>query len=375
MSLLFLDPKPEVEWYARLAVGGRSLDEQGGLRARGCCRREADDSEGQGMTHIVGIDVGKDELEVCLVVDGQPCRESSFANTPEGFQKLNRWVRRRVKGDVQVGMEATGRYGDAVADDLHGRGYVVSVINPAQIRSYAASQLRRNKTDRLDAELIADFCRTQQPPAWTPLAPEWRQLQSLVRHYEDLKVNLRQQQNRLEAGSDAPLVTAQVQTLVGLLQAQMTELHQHIRDHLEQHPELKRQRDLLISIPGIRDLTAAKLLAECRDIRRFDNARQLVAFAGLNPRHRESGRSVRGYTAISRMGRASLRAALYMPALTAMRHNPHLAAFAERLRQRGLNGKAVVIAVMRKLLTLVYAILKSGRLFDPLYRAKPPLAA
>jgi transposase len=328
------------------------------------------------MTAQLGIDVSKAKLDVCLLREGEAKPlESSFANEPQGFQKLSRWLERHAKGEVYICLEATGRYGEAVAEYLHGRGYIVSVVNPAQIKAYAASQLQRNKTDRLDARLIADFCRTQQPPPWTPPPAEWRQLRALVRHYDDLKETLQQQLNRLEAGSDAPLVTSQLQAQVALLRQQMAEIRRQIEDHLDQHPDLKQQRDLLVSIPGIGDLTAGKLLAECRDVRRFDDVRQLVAFAGLNPRHRQSGSSLHGYTAISRMGRGSLRAALYMPALTAMRHNPLLRAFAERLRQRGLPGRAVVIAVMRKLLHLVYGILKSGHPFDPLYLSKQKLSA
>ncbi len=315
------------------------------------------------MSAILGIDVSKAKLDVCLLRDEQRPATKTFANTRDGFEQLAQWLTQRQVSELHACLEATGRYGDEVALFLYDRGSIVSVVNPAQIKAHAQSQMQRNKTDKLDAALIADFCRKQQPLAWTPPDPTLRELQALVRHYDDLKESLRQHQNRLEAGSPSPLV-------IGQLQAQVTLIQQQMDDHLDHHPDLKRQRDLLTSIPGLGDLTAAKLLAECRDIRRFDNVRQLVAFAGLNPKHRQSGSSVRGYPHISKMGRASLRAALYMPAVTAMRYNPILRAFAERLRQRGLRGKAVVAAVMRKLLHLVYGILKSGQPFDPDYLLK-----
>ena len=128
--------------------------------------------------------------------------------------------------------------------------------------------------------------------------------------------------------------------------------------------------DRLISIKGIGELTAAKLLAEYRAITDFEDVRQLVAYAGLNPRQRQSGSSVRGSSRISKMGQASIRAALYMPAVCAQRHNRILRAYAQRLAQAGLCKPAIVVAVMRKLLHLVYGILKSGQPFDPHYLEK-----
>lgn len=130
---------------------------------------------------------------------------------------------------------------------------------------------------------------------------------------------------------------------------------------------MKAQQDLLASIPGIGELTAAKLLAEIRSITAFDNVRQLVAYAGLNPRQYRSGSSVQRRSRISKTGPASLRAALYMPAIVAKNRNPILKVFAKRLEERGLKGKEIVVAVMRKLLHLAYGILKSGRPFDPAY--------
>jgi transposase len=138
---------------------------------------------------------------------------------------------------------------------------------------------------------------------------------------------------------------------------------------------LKQQRDLLVSIQGIGKLTAAKLIAEYRDFRAFRSPKQLVAFAGLNPKQRQSGSSVRGYTAISRMRSANIRAALFMPAIVAKQHNPLLRTFAKRLEARGVAPKAIVVAIMRKLLHLVFGILKSGQPFDPHFLDQQPIFA
>lgn len=317
------------------------------------------------MQGYVGIDVSKERLDVLLVREEK--REGQqFTNTPTGYAKLEQWLSRRLRASqVHVCLEATGPYGDGVALYLYEQGYRVSVVNPARIKGYAASQMQRNKTDKLDAALIADFCRTQQPATWTPPPPEVRALQQLVRHLDDLMAARQAAHNHLEDTGLSPAIVTHWQSHLRLLDTQLKETQQAIRDLLDQHPDLKSQADLLRSIPGLGDLTIGKLLAECRDIRAFRDVRQLVAFVGLNPRQHVSGSSIHKRPSISRTGSASLRAALYMPALSAMRYNPVLRAFADRLRARGLTGKAVVVAVMRKLLHLVYGVLKSGQPFDP----------
>ncbi len=317
------------------------------------------------MDGYVGIDVSKGRLDVLLVRESK--REGQqFTNTPTGHEKLHRWLERRLKAEpVHVCLEATGSYGEAVAEYLYAQGYTVSVVNPARIKGYAASQMQRNKTDKLDAALIADFCRTQQPEAWTPPAPEMRQLQQLVRHLDDLTQARQVAKNHLEQTGLGSSIVQHWQDQLSLLDSQIAQTQRAISDLLDQHPTLKQQADLLRSIPGLGDTTIGKLLAECRDIRAFRDVRQLVAFVGLNPRHHVSGSSIHKRPTISRTGSASLRAALFMPALVAMRFNPILRAFADRLRARGAAGKAIVVVVMRKLLHLVYGVLKSGQPFDP----------
>jgi transposase len=321
------------------------------------------------MTMNVGIDVSKASLDIG-VLDGPNREHAKFSNDSQGWTKLARFLKKRRA--VQVCLEATGSYGEGVAEFLYEASYRVSVVNPARLKGYAQSQLQRNKTDKLDAYLIADFCRTQQPEAWSPPPAEIRQLNALVRHLEDLEQALSQCTNRLAVTHGTTTVQAHLDAQRTLLTQQIAQTKQAIADHLDQHPDLKRQRDLLASIPGIADLTAGKLLAEFRSIADFANVRQLVAFAGLNPRQHTSGSSIHQTPHISKCGRASLRAALYMPAVVAKRHNPILAAFAARLQARGLSGKQLIVAIMRKLLHLVYGVLKSGKPFDPNFRPSYP---
>lgn len=318
------------------------------------------------MRVYIGIDVSKATLDVGVVSEGQRLH-AQFENTGPGYVALRRFLRKHGAKGSWVCLEATGVYGEDVAAYLHEQGHPVSVVNPAQVRGYAQSRLSRNKTDKVDAYLLAEFCRDHQPALWTPPAPAWLELRALVRHYQDLDQVRQQTANRQETASASPLVNRQRSDQLTLLDAQLKQTRQAILDHLDQHPDLKHDKDLLTSIPGIGDLTAGKLLAECRCLTDFDDVRQLVAFAGLNPRRHQSGSSVRHQTTISRCGSPTLRQALYMPALVAMRFNPILAAFAQRLRQKGLHPKAIIVAVMRKLLHLIFGVLKSKRPFDPAF--------
>jgi transposase len=316
------------------------------------------------MDGYVGIDVSKGQLDV-LLARGEKREGQQFTNSKTGWGKLHSWLGRRLAASqVAVCLEATGAYGEGVAQYLYEAGYRVSMVNPARIKGYAASQMQRNKTDKLDAALIAEFCRTQQPEAWSPPSPEVRELQQWVRQLDDLMQARQSARNHLEKSDLAAALVTQWQAQIALLDAQIALTRQTISDLLDQHPTLKRQADLLRSIPGLADITIGKLLAECRALSAFHDVRQLVAFVGLNPRQHTSGSSIHKRAHISRTGSASLRSALYMPALSAMQCNPLLSAFAQRLRARGLTGKAVVVAVMRKLLHLVYGVLKSGQPFD-----------
>lgn len=321
------------------------------------------------MSTILGIDVAQATLAVALWRDGDVVAQAEFDNTQPGFNKLQRFLKKRQAMPVHACLEATGRYWEHLAEFLVEHGHAVSVVNPARIKKYAESQLKRNKTDRLDAEIIADFCQSQQPSLWSPPSPAQRELQTLVRHLADLEADRQRQRNRLHALHHAAHPSATVlenlQQQIDFLTNQIDHVQQAIQDHIDRHPDLKQHRDLLDSIQGIGALTAAKLLGEYGDMSQFTDVRQVVAFAGLNPRHHQSGSSVKGHTSISKMGRASIRAALYMPAIVAKRANPRLAAFADRLAARGLCPMEIIVAIMRKLLHFAFGVLKSGQPFDP----------
>ena len=316
------------------------------------------------MVAVLGIDVAKDSLAVALLGPSSP-RKRTFANTPAGHQELLSWLSKQHLNEIQVCLEATGSYADAIAEALHDAQYPVSVVNPARIAAYAKSRLSRNKTDQADAVLIAQFAQSEQPARWTPPAPELRELRALVRHLDALLAQRQAERNRQAAGPHPSAVAEALEAHLSFLDQQIASVEQAIGEHIEQHPDLKRDRDLLRSISGIGERTATRLLAESGDRQRFADARAWAAYAGLTPRQHHSGSSVHARTRLSKIGNAALRAALYFPAMVAKKHNPVIRAFCARLAARGLAPKAVIGAAMRKLLHLAYGVLKSGQPFDP----------
>jgi transposase len=313
---------------------------------------------------VLGIDIAKETVAVALL-DGTRLEPATFPNTPEGAVKVLTWLDKRKVAHVHACMEATGTYGEALALALHEAGHTVSVINPARIAAYAKSQLARNKTDAVDAQLIARFCLKEEPPAWIPPAPEVRDLRALVRYLADLQAMRQAEANRRQAGSHPAVVQHALEDHLAFLSQQIAQVHTQIDAHIDQHPELRRQRDLLVSIKGIGERTAALLLAELGDMTAFANARALAAFAGLTPRQFSSGSSVHKRTRLSKLGNATIRKALFFPAIVAKQHNPIVHAFCARLLAAPKSPMAVVGAAMRKLIHLAYGVLKTGKPFDP----------
>jgi transposase len=315
-------------------------------------------------TAPLGIDISKLKFDACLLRDAGRLRHRVFPNTPAGFAQLSAWLSKHHVERAHACLEATGTYGEALAAYLHEAGHVVSVVNPALIKAYAQSHLSRAKTDKADATLIARFCAERCPPEWRPLPREVRELQALARRLDSLLEMRQMEANRLEVAATAA-VSESLTGHLTYLDEEIARTGKLIRSHIDRHPGLRAQRDLLLSIPGIGETTAAKLLSEIMDVKLYESARQLAAFAGLAPRLHESGRSVRRKARLSKTGAPRLRKALYFPAVVAMRHNPRVRAMSERLKERGKCPMQIIGAAMRKLVHIVYGVLKSGRPFDP----------
>jgi transposase len=312
----------------------------------------------------LGIDISKSKFDACLIREGGKLRHRAFPNTEAGFSQLTAWLEKHRAAPAHACLEATGAYGEPLATYLHDAGYVVSVVNPAQIKAYAQSRLSRAKTDKADATLIAQFCAERRPPAWRPLPAEIRELQALVRRLDSLLEMRQMEANRLEVAATEAVKESLAEHLA-FLDGEVTRTEGLIRRQIHNHPGLREQRDLLATIPGVGDTTAAKLPGEILDVKLYRSARQLAAFAGLAPRLHESGSSVRRKARLSKTGAPRLRKALYFPAIVAMRHNPHVRAMGERLKERGKCPMQVIGAAMRKLVHIAYGVLKSGKPFDP----------
>lgn len=322
----------------------------------------------------LGLDIAKAKFDAALLVGGQ-VHHRVFANTPAGHAELLAWLGQKGQARVHVCLEATGTYGEAVALALHAAEHVVSYINPARLKAFAQTTMTRTKTDKTDAILLARFCEVHHPPRWTPPAPELRELQALVRRWESLQQMRQQEVNRLASGVTAAAVQASLEHMIALLDDELAHVQQLIHDHLDQHPGLKAQHALLDSIPGIGDTTATALLAELPNWQTFASAREVAAQAGLTPKQKLSGSSVHGKPRLSKTGSARLRKLLYFPAVVAKTHNPLIKAFCDRLLARGKPMMVVLGAAMRKLLHLIYGVLKSGKPFDPNYRTAAKIVA
>ena len=309
---------------------------------------------------IVGIDISKARFDAALLIGGR-VRHAAFSNTKAGFEQSIAWLARHrpnPTAPVHACLEATGNWGLDLAAFLHGHGVRVSLVNPARIKAYGDSELARNKTDRLDAALIARFCRAQVPPAWRPPAMHLRELRELVRRCDALKAARVQELNRQKSGFTSPAVAASIAAHVAWLDAQIEAVMDAVRGLVAADPALARNLVLLRTITGFGEISATILLAELPNIADF-TPKGLAAFAGLSPSEHSSGSSVRRPGKISRVGNERLRSTLYMCALSAARTNRALLGFVGRLKHAGKPPKVFLVAVARKLLVYAHAVVRT----------------
>ena len=318
------------------------------------------------MMAILGIDISKKTFDATLLDDAGVRHHRQFPNTDAGFATLQSWLATHAVTTLHACMEATNIYWEDLAEVLSQAGHQVSVVNPARTKGFAISQLKRNKTDKVDSEVIADFCERLHPRQWTPPRPEQRLLRDFVRHLEVLKKTRTQHLNRMSTCRN-PVVQQSFQALIVTLNAQIQAIEAHIEQLFTTYPVLRDQRTYLVSIQGIGKPTAAKMLAEMYDMEQYENAPAAAADVGVTPAHHESGSSVRRRPRLSKVGKASVRGALYWPAITAMQYNPVVRNLKERLEKQGKPFKVILGAAIRKLVHLAYGVLKNHTVFDPEY--------
>ena len=311
----------------------------------------------------LGIDISKAKFDAALLIDGK-YKSKVCDNNIDGFNALIQWLEPHDHRVIHVCMEGTGRLWEPLAEFLYARNFVVSVSNPAKIKGFAQSELRRSKTDEIDAKIIARFCRAHDPAPWVAPAAEIKAIRDRHRYIDALKDQRIQENNRLKSGVLDPLVEAAIHVHIEFLKTQIKALEKDLLTFIKAHPAVQRDFELLTSIISIGHNTAVAFLGELSAAEHFTSGRELEVFCGLAPRLLESGSSVRTRSKISKVGNSRIRRALYMPAVCAIRCNPVIREFALRLKLAGKPGKVIVCAVMRKLLRLMFAVLKSGKPYD-----------
>ena len=309
---------------------------------------------------VLGIDTAKKTFEILLMFQGRSLKKS-FSNNQKGFILLQGWLASLHIDQVHACLEATGIYSEALAEFLHEHGHKVSVVNPLRIRNFAKSSLKRNKTDESDARTIAEFCLAMDPKPWHPLPPEIKQLQALTRRIESLEEMLRIETNRLEQAPET--VRSSLRRMIANLKKEIKSVERLIKEHVDNHPDLKHQSELLQTIPGIGEKTARLLLGEI-EFHSFDSARSLAVHAGVTPGKHKSGTSI-DWTRLSKIGNGRIRKALFFPAISAVKYNEVVKQFAWRLSQNGKTKMQVICAAMRKLLHIAFGVIKNNRPFDP----------
>lgn len=297
----------------------------------------------------VGLDIAKGSIEL----HGLPRGSAQLPNTPAGHRRLiNRLC--NLPGPFHCILEPTGGYERALVAALHQAGLSLTLVNPRQVRDFARAQGIRAKTDRLDARLLAQFGQTLAPPPTEPPAAELEALQALVRRRDQLEQELRREQCRLEHSAQ-PQVQASLRRSIRALATETQRLEAAIKEHLDDNDELGGKARRLQAVKGVGARTAVGLLAEMPELGKA-NRKEIAALAGLAPIPRDSG-TFRGRRFIGG-GRPLARRRLYMAALVASRHHESLRGFYQRLLRAGKAKKTALVAVMRKLLILLNALLK-----------------
>ena len=280
-----------------------------------------------------GIDVSKATLNVSVMIGGKPLGRQ-FANTEEGYKSLINWLQHRKVGQVHACLEATGCYSLGAALALHEAGHTVSIVNPAQIRDFVRTRLGRNKTDQVDSGHIREYAGLFNPPAWRPPSKPLRRLCELQTMRAGFVASRVEWQNRAGSGGGDAAALALAQATIAHFDAQIAAAEQAIAETIANDGDLRARFALLRSIDGVGDTLAATILAELpgRDV--IASSAQAGAYAGLNPRQYQSGTSINRPSRISKIGNATLRTALFMPATSAMRCNKAVAALVARRARR-----------------------------------------
>ena len=339
------------------------------------------------LKHVIGIDSAKDTFTgISGSIDQQQTKRfgtsATFKNTLSGFASLETMIQSAhqqllAEAGVEtlplwIVMEATGVYHERLAVWLVERGYNVVIVLPNNIKHFARSDNRKSKTDTLDARTITCYGLEKTLRPWKPASALMIALKALTREHDTSTAELTEVRNRLHAlehAAHTPKATLKrLRQQRDLLKKQLKQIAQEISDLIKSDPELTESVECMSSIQGVGVLTTAKVLAETDAFALVERGSQLISFSGLDPKLRQSG-TYKGKVMISHMGNRMIRSALYMPALAAIKYNPQMRAFYNRLVERGTLKKKAIVAVMCKLLRLMYTLWKKRERYDASYAA------
>lgn len=324
------------------------------------------------VKQVVGIDIGKDSFYVCYVIVNQEGRSiikgtKSFQNNISGFLKFSEWCQKRNKTPEVLPvfvMEATGVYYEELAYFLYEHEHQVSVQLAQKLKYFAKGCNIKTKTDKVDARMIAQFGVEKNlsgKALWSPPSKEFKSIRDLSREHTCLKKSLTSVKSQLHALKHAKYVNKDVIELkeqqILFLKEQIAQSEEFIEDLIAKDEKLDEKIKKICTIKGVQIFTVVKILAETNGFLLFNNIRQLVSYAGLDVVQSESG-TIKGKTKISKKGNARLRTALYMPAMSAIQYNATMKNYYERVNEGRTIKRQGLIAVMRKLLIIVYTLWK-----------------
>jgi transposase len=305
---------------------------------------------------VVGIDIAKHHLDLYLLPEGTAAR---YDNDAQGIQQCRRFLAQRRP--ERIVLEATGGYEVPLTMQLQAVHMPVIVVNPRRVRDYARAMGRLAKTDKIDAQVIAEFATNPRLTLRELPDANARQLKALLARREQLMDLHVAERNRLEHATDAVIVKT-IRQLLRVIDKQRAAIDKLLAEHIADDEQLQRRAEILDSVPGLGEITAAMLVTQLPELGRL-NRRQIAALVGVAPINRDSGQ-FRGKR-MTGGGRVRVRCALYMPMLAAIRHNPVIRKFYQRLLDNGKAKMVALVAAMRKLLIILNTMIQENQLWNP----------
>jgi len=332
------------------------------------------------LKQALGIDVSKDNLSMCLgimnadlVKDFIPREDVS--NDLTGFKVLLKWLKKVSKGNVLpiVVMEATGVYHEEIAIFFHKKGYQVSIMQSGRVKRYAQSLDQRSKTDALDSKMLSMLGCERKLSIWTPPSKLMQKLKALSRERSTIIKEKSADKNRQSALNSSAYSNnkelKRYRQRLELFNVQIKEIEQEMHKLTVEDENLLRKMSYIESIPGISFISAITVVAETAGFELINSGKQLSSYAGYDVVIKESG-SYRGKTRISKKGNNHIRAVMHMPSMAAVRVNPTLKIFYERLKPKKVKPLIALVAVQRKLLILMYTLWKNEAYYDEKFEQK-----